>query len=150
MIGASSPVSAVMASDFSAMICSMSAAVAGAEVERSSRSAKTMRPLLLVMRALADFFEQGAQHVGRDGELLDRELPVLHFAKDVLRDPVGGLLRVAAGGGHLLEIVGERAALCDDDRRVVVGELVLGLEPLAFGGGEFAELAADAVLPAPR
>ena len=34
MIGASSPVSAEMASDFSVMICSMSAAVAGVEVER--------------------------------------------------------------------------------------------------------------------
>ena len=103
-----------------------------------------MRPLLLVMRPLGDFFEQGRSAHRPDRELLDRELPVLHLPQHVLRHPVGGLLGVAAASGHSLEIIGKRLALGDDHRRVVVGELMFAPEPRPFGGGKLAERLADA------
>ena len=105
-----------------------------------------MRPLLLVMRRSLIFLSR-ASRIGRDGELLDRELPVLHLAKDVLRGPVGGLLCVAGGGGRSLESSANGRPCATMTEHVVVGELVLNPEPLAFGGGEFAELLEDAVLP---
>ena len=78
-----------------------------------------------------DAAQQRGQDRRLDGELCDALPARVHLAQDILSNPVGRLLAVAARFGNLFKVVGHRAALVDQDAGVVGREAELSLKPLA-------------------
>ncbi|GBD37739.1 hypothetical protein HRbin36_02875 [bacterium HR36] len=67
----------------------------------------------------------------RELEFSNSDFAFIEHLQDLIRAPVRCCLGVTRELGHFLKIIGERQALANDDRSIVGGELILGLEPFA-------------------